>query len=256
MDYILSAISHHPTHDTRVLEVGCGEGGILLPFAEKGCSVVGIDISQERIDEARVFFAECHQQAVFVCQDFTHVWEPKTEREHFDVILVHDVIEHIAPSCKKEFLLHIRLFLKKDGVVFFGFPVWHNPFGGHQQICAGLASKVPFIHLLPKLVYRTILKLSGATTRSISELMDIRASRMTIERFERLTAAAGYTVCRRTHWLVNPHYKQKFHLKPRRQWIFFASISYLRNFYTTSVWYVLRQDGCLARRSHPAHIVG
>ena len=27
----------------KVLEVGCGEGGNLLPFAELGCDVIGID---------------------------------------------------------------------------------------------------------------------------------------------------------------------------------------------------------------------
>ena len=28
----------------KVLEVGCGEGGNLLPFAELGCDTIGIDI--------------------------------------------------------------------------------------------------------------------------------------------------------------------------------------------------------------------
>ena len=46
------------TPDTRVLEIGCGEGGNLLPFAEQGCKVTGIDICEERINEARTFFTE------------------------------------------------------------------------------------------------------------------------------------------------------------------------------------------------------
>ena len=29
----------------KVLEVGCGEGGNLLPFAESGCEIVGVDIA-------------------------------------------------------------------------------------------------------------------------------------------------------------------------------------------------------------------
>ncbi len=227
--------------DTRVLEIGCGEGGNLLPFAEMGCNVTGIDICQSRINEAQTFFAECHQQGTFICKDFLFTNEPKGEAERYDLILVHDVIEHIAPCRKKDFLFHITHFLKKEGIVFFGFPAWQNPFGGHQQISVGFASKLPFIHLLPQPIYQSVLKLSGATSDNIAELMDIRASRMTIENFERLTSETGYTICQRFLWLVNPHYKQKFHLKPRSQWIVFASIPYLRNFYTTSVWYLIRR---------------
>ena len=219
------------TPDTRVLEIGCGEGGNLLPFAEKGCQVTGIDICQSRINEAQTFFTECHQQGTFICQNFLLSEEPRTEDEHYDLVLVHDVIEHIEPSNKRDFLLHIKHFLKQDGIAFFGFPAWQNPFGGHQQISVGLASKLPFIHLLPKPLYKDLLKTSGATASNIGELMSIRVSRMTVESFERLVPEVGYTICKRTLWLINPHYKQKFHINPR----------YLRNFYTTSAWYLLRQ---------------
>ena len=239
LDYLQPYLTLAP--ETRVLEIGCGEGGNLLPFAESGCSVTGIDISQCRIDQAQAFFAQRHQQGTFVCQDFTLVKEPKTDDARFDIILVHDVIEHIHPRLKRAFLSHINSFLKERGLVFFGFPAWHNPFGGHQQISVGFASKLPFIHLLPRPVYHALLKSSGATPDGIDELMNIRDARMSVEHFERMSEEAGFAVCRRTLWLINPHYKQKFHLKPRRLSAFFASIPYLRNFYTTSAWYLLRK---------------
>ena len=37
LDYMKADIMLTP--DTRVLEIGCGEGGNLLPFAEKGCNI-------------------------------------------------------------------------------------------------------------------------------------------------------------------------------------------------------------------------
>ena len=228
------------TSETRILEIGCGEGGNLLPFAEKGCRVTGMDICQVRINEARTFFAQCHQRGTFICKDFLLADKQTNDEERYDLILVHDVIEHIAPSCKREFFLHVKDFLRVRGIVFFGFPVWQNPFGGHQQISVGLTSKLPFVHLMPKPIYRTMLKLSGNTSDTINELIDIRASRMTIEHFEQLTLETGYTICRRMLWLINPHYKQKFHINPRRLWAFFANIRFLRNFYTTSAWYLLR----------------
>ena len=230
------------TPNIRVLEIGCGEGGNLLPFAEKGSNVTGIDISRKRINEAHAFFKEKHQQGAFICQDFLLVKQPSSEEERYNLIIVHDVIEHIASAHKKDFMLHIKPFLKQNGLLFFAFPAWQNPFGGHQQISVGFASKLPFIHLLPKPLYVTLLKLSGTTSECIDELMRIRASRMSIENFEHLSSLTCYTICQRTLWLINPHYKQKFNLKPLRLWTFFTHIPYLRNFYTTSAWYLLRNS--------------
>ena len=238
LDYLKAYITL--TSDSRVLEIGCGEGGNLLPFAEMGCHVTGVDICKSRISEAQTFFTEYHRQGTFICMDFLLSEEPKTEEERYDLVLVHDVIEHIEASNKRDFLLHIKSFLKQNGIAFFGFPAWQNPFGGHQQISVGLASKLPFIHLLPKARYTDLLRKSGATEGNIRELMSIRASRVTVEGFECMVSETGYAICQRTLWLINPHYKQKFHMNPRRQWTFFACI-HLRNFYTTSAWYLLRQ---------------
>ena len=33
---------------TKVLEIGCGDGGNLLPFSRMGCDVVGVDMAKGR----------------------------------------------------------------------------------------------------------------------------------------------------------------------------------------------------------------
>jgi 2-polyprenyl-3-methyl-5-hydroxy-6-metoxy-1,4-benzoquinol methylase len=43
---------------TRVLEIGCGEGGVLKPFAEKGAYCLGVDMDSLRIDLANGFLKE------------------------------------------------------------------------------------------------------------------------------------------------------------------------------------------------------
>src|SRR3989338_6546532 len=49
------------TPDLVVAEIGCGEGGNLKPFLDLGCKVIGIDLSESKIANGEVFFAE-HQQ--------------------------------------------------------------------------------------------------------------------------------------------------------------------------------------------------
>ena len=238
LDYLRSEISL--TEQTRVLEIGCGEGGNLLPFAEIGCQVTGIDLSETRILQAREFFADAQQNGTFISQNFILSEKPATEDERFDLILIHDVIEHIEKLHKREFFEHIRPFLKQNGLIFFGFPAWQMPFGGHQQICRGFAAKLPFIHLLPNPLYTAIVRACGNGDACVDELLSIKRARMSIERFERLSRDCGYTVVRRTLWFVNPHYQQKFGLTPRRLNAFFSSLKFVRNFYTTSAFYLLR----------------
>ena len=69
--------------------------------------------------------------------------------------------------------------------------------------------------------------------------MDIRRSRMTVERFEKLCRAHGFAVLDRTLWLINPHYKAKFGLHPVKLKLGMDRIPYLRNWFSTSCWYVV-----------------
>ena len=141
------------TPKSRILEVGCGEGGNLVPFAQLGCKVTGIDIAECRIKDAKAYFSEISNHATFVCSDFMQYPVPCNEEDKYDVILLHDVIEHVPT--KEPFLAHLRKFMKTKGVLFVGFPAWQMPFGGHQQICRSkLCSHLPFIHLLPNPLYQ------------------------------------------------------------------------------------------------------
>ena len=235
VDYIRQ---YTPVYEgTRVLEVGCGEGGNLLPFALIGCEVTGVDYSEKKIENARNYFRINGAEGSFFCADFFVF--PQQDKA-FDVILVHDVIEHIAPEDKGRFLERIHTFLAPEGVAFLAFPAWQMPFGGHQQTCVRKGVRVlPWIHLLPMPVYRGALRLFREPEQHIEELMDIRRSRMTVETFESLCRMASYVVLDRTLWLVNPHYKAKFGLHPVRLRLGLDRIPYLRNWLSTSCWYVI-----------------
>lgn len=225
------------TPGMRILEVGCGEGGNLKPFLERGCLVTGVDLSTHKITLARDFYATIPggERVELICDDIYHLRPPA---EKYDVIFMRDVIEHIHDQ--ERFLLFIRQFMHAESRFFLAFPPWQNPFGGHQQICRNrLLARLPWIHLLPARLYRRLLRAGGETPATVESLEEIRATRLTIERFESLFTKAGYHCVHRKLFLVNPNYEVKFGFRPRRQCPLLAAIPRLRNFLTTSVYYTL-----------------
>lgn len=219
----------------KVLEVGCGDGGNLLPFYKKGCHVTGVDLSETRINDAKTFFDKNNAEGQFIVADICTITELN---HHYDIILCHDVIEHIED--KEFFLRKIKTFLKNDGIVFMAFPAWQMPFGGHQQICRSrLLSHLPFIHLLPSKIYRNLLQILDEDEGCIKELMNIKKTKCPIELFEKLLKRVGFTCKRKERYFINPHYEVKFGLHPLRLPPFIANIPYIRNFFTTSSFYIL-----------------
>lgn len=222
--------------DISVLEVGCGEGGNLLPFARRGCRVVGVDLSEQRVRQAESFFSRECAAGTFVCDDVMHY---RGDGRLFDLIVCHDVVEHIHE--KGKMLLALKRLLAPGGRLFVAFPAWQMPFGGHQQIARSwVVSHLPFVHLLPELAFCLMLRLFGEDASKINELIGIRRTRCTVEMFEREAAYAGYTVYDRRLWLVNPHYEVKFGLRPIRLCRQLSALPYVRNFMASSCFYVVR----------------
>jgi hypothetical protein len=102
-----------------------------------------------------------------------------------------------------------------------------------------VTSFLPYYHLLPTGIYKTILKLFGEPKGKIIELVEIKETGISIERFERIVKKSGYSIKNKTHFLINPIYKYKFGLKPRKQAGFITHLPYLRNFLTTCVYYTI-----------------
>ena len=224
---------------TEVLEIGCGEAGNLVPFIEMGCPVTGIDISEERINNAKSFISQILPESNprFICEDIYNV-DPQVVGK-FDLIILRDVIEHI-PNQEK-FMNILKKFLKPEGHVFFGFPPWRMPFGGHQQICKSkFLSKLPFFHLLPKDLYRWILKIFGENEGKINLLMELRDTGISINRFNNIVKSQDFRFAKQTLYFINPNYQTKFGLKPRKLNPLIGSIPYLRDFFTTCYYSLIR----------------
>lgn len=219
----------------KVLEIGCGEGGNLLPFVQAGCEVYGMDLCRQRIRQAEQFFRKRGLRPhLWVGDAVTYDWG----EERFDLILLHDVIEHVAD--KKGLLRKMHDLLAPGGVAFVGFPAWQMPFGGHQQIARSRLSLCPWIHLLPTSVYQRLLYKAGETDETVRELLAIRDTRCTIEHFQHVVQESGFRVQQRTLFLINPHYQIKFGLHPVALPSLIARLPWLRNFCCSGTFYLLK----------------
>ena len=240
--YVLPFLENTQAIDsqTKVLEVGTGEGGVLVPFIQRGCYCVGVDLAQARIDIANAMLeSEVSSGKVeFLCINIYDSLFINRFKHEFDIIILKDVIEHVPNQ--KDFIAHLKLFLKSGGQIFFGFPPWYMPFGGHQQTCqTKLASKLPYYHILPKFIYIALLKAFGENEGTIRELIEIKDTQISIERFERIIMQNKLSILHKQHYLINPIYKYKFGLNPRKQWRPITWIPYVRDFVTTCVYYTV-----------------
>jgi len=223
----------------NVLEIGCGEGGVLVPFMDKGAFCVGVDLNPIRIDLANGFYAK-EVAAGKIEFLYKNVYDDdflQRFKGFFDVIILKDAIEHIPEQ--EKFIPYLKNFLKHEGQIFFGFPPWYMPFGGHQQICDHKLGMMPWYHILPKPIYKGILKMIGENEGVIRELMEIYDTRITIERFEHIVRNSGMQFKNKTHFLINPIYKYKFGWQPRKQFGIISAIPFVRNFLTTCVYYTI-----------------
>jgi len=225
----------------EVLEIGCGEGGVLVPFLERGCRVLGIELDAQKSAHARELLADAIAagRAGIVHRDIYDAEALADYSGRFDLILLKDVVEHIPDQAR--FIPYLRRFLRPGGHVFFGFPPWYMPHGGHQQVCRSpLLSKLPWFHLLPAPLYRAVLRAFGEPEAVVRELLEIQSTGISTGRFERLVRKSGYAIPLRTLFLVNPIYRYKFGWTPREQFGWLARLPLLRDVFSTCAWYLVR----------------
>lgn len=222
---------------TKVLEIGCGEGGNLKPFLDMGCVVTGIDLSEYKIGNAHTFF-EYHPNKHHLHLLSQDIYEISEDADFtFDLIILRDTIEHIPDQDR--IMDRMKTFLKPGGVIFFAFPPWRMPFGGHQQVCRNkILSALPYFHLLPRFLYKWLLRLGGESAALIQGLMEVRDTGISIGRFQKILKEQHWSVLKQTYYLINPNYEIKFGLK-QRVVPALINIPIIRDFYVTALYCVV-----------------
>lgn len=96
--------------ELRVLEIGTGAGGALVPFKEAGCHVLGIDFDEKFLDFGRSKGLSLQRGGI----------QSLGELGTFDVVILKDVLEHLPDPLQA--LRMIRESLSEKGIVYIQVP--------------------------------------------------------------------------------------------------------------------------------------
>jgi 2-polyprenyl-3-methyl-5-hydroxy-6-metoxy-1,4-benzoquinol methylase len=242
-EYVIPFLENECHLDLRgknVLEIGCGEGGVIAAFYDRGCTAVGMDISPVRLQKAaeRANADGRHRDLKFACVNILEPEQTASWQRQFDLIVMKDVIEHL-PGHRRA-LGHIANLLKPNAHLFFSFPPWYMPFGAHQQMFNSKLKFIPFTHLLPRSWFRALAQRFGEPRILIDELAGLYDSRLSLAALNKLFREVPFQVVVKKFYLTNPMYKYKFGLPAIRHPDFVAQVPIIREFITTVAYCTLQ----------------
>ncbi|HEX2078582.1 MAG TPA: class I SAM-dependent methyltransferase [Longimicrobium sp.] len=113
----------------RVLDIGCGDAGVLIAFAERGSACAGIELDEKSLERGRLR-AEEHGVTVDLRKGVAEAlpWEDGA----FDLVILDNVLEHVQdrPGTLRE----IHRVLKPNGLLYMVTPkpfalysLWNDP---------------------------------------------------------------------------------------------------------------------------------
>lgn len=108
--------------DARILDVGCGAGGMLGPLAQFG-EVSGVDTSQELVRFC--------QERGFSRVERASAYELPGE-DRFDLVTLFDTLEHISDDVRA--LRECRRVLKPGGLLLASVPAYQFLFANNDRI--------------------------------------------------------------------------------------------------------------------------
>jgi SAM-dependent methyltransferase len=150
----------------RVLDAGCGGGGMPLSFAEEAAAVVGIDLVN-RFGDAGVRLAAERGRANLHFAQADGQWLPFPDRA-FDWVFSHAVIEHVADAAR--YLAECARVLRPGGRMYLSTAPYLSFAGAHLP-----RLKVPVpLHLLlgRQLAFRTFRFLARHAEWTLKERAD------------------------------------------------------------------------------------
>lgn len=112
----------------RILELGCGRGGNLLPMAASlpGAKVVGVDRATRQIDEAKAIVRAVGLDEVQLVASPVERFEPDGA---YDFVISHGLCSWVPPVTRRALLATIASALAPGGIAYLSFnvlPGWYE----------------------------------------------------------------------------------------------------------------------------------
>ncbi|KPJ59405.1 MAG: hypothetical protein AMJ46_11295 [Latescibacteria bacterium DG_63] len=143
----------------RFLDVGCGEGHVLIEASARGWSPYGIDISDNRIDAAK------NERIHFIKGS---IFEASFPDGFFDSVYMNSVLEHVVDPMK--LLREIKRVLRAGGLLFFGVPNEDSLYNDVRQVLFKLFGRGELSARLSP--FKSPYHVSGFTKKSIGAALD------------------------------------------------------------------------------------
>nr|MBA2669287.1 class I SAM-dependent methyltransferase [Gemmatimonadota bacterium] len=131
--FVLSVLERYvpefEVRGSRVLDIGCGDAGVIIAIAEAGADVAGLELDEKSLRRARVR-AEEHGVAATLSMGVAEAL-PFPDSS-FDLVILDNVLEHVTD--RPQTLREIRRVLRPDGFLYMVTPkpfsiysLWNDP---------------------------------------------------------------------------------------------------------------------------------
>ena len=210
--YLIPYLKEHVPgfEKSKVLEIGCAEAGFLAALQQRGIENAGLELSP-----ARVAFAKAKNPELTVhLGDITDRRVIAQVDGIFDVIVLRDVIEHVAN--REAFFENVDALLSERGYLYITFPPRYSPYAGHQQNGSSLLRFMPYVHLLPENIIRALGKALRERESLRENVVLNHHIGLSYAKFSRLYASFGFRALRTDFFLIRPIYKTRFGWSSRR----------------------------------------
>jgi len=187
-----------------ILEIGCGEAGLMNVFNEMGIRTIGVELEPSRVETAR----QKNPHLNIRVGDITNARIVADLGTQFDLIIMRDVIEHV-PDRKAAFS-HLYQLLRESGYLYITFPPRFSGFAGHQQNGKTVLRYLPYLHLLPESLIRTLGQLFHENPAVIRAVVENYKIGLSIRSFKKYLSLHKFSVLQWDLYISRPIYQIRF----------------------------------------------
>ncbi len=220
--------------DSAILEIGCGNGGVIEALSEKASKAIGIDIrgfdrSLNGTDKVR-----------YITADVFDVQARKLYAGQYDIIILRDVIEHL-PDKHSVFRLFQEL-LTDQGCILLTFPPYYSPFGAHQQVFSKtLLGKLPYTHLMPESLYlKWVKSVEKNNAEAYAMAIEMEKAKTTIRQIKKMIRQYSFEETLQEYYFIRPSYEIRYGFKPCKAYCM-KYLPLIREMFVLGVYMILRR---------------